>query len=106
MVPAVQCQRPYYKGLVVDSDGSPLDGVTVRWERWGINEFYVSGSDLTAPRGEWKFTYFPDDVGRETDFAFQVVESVQNPLPLSEQLAIHYSCGETGQITNIVFRRR
>lgn len=107
MVPAAQCLQPYLKGLVIDANGDPLDGMTLRWQRWGQSEFYVSGSDPTAPRGEWKFTYYADDPGRATDFVLQIVESEQNPVPLSEPLVLHYAgCGETGQVTNIVFKRR
>ena len=99
------CDSQYLKGLVVDASGIPLDGVTIRYERWGESEFYVSGSDPTGPRGHWTFDYRPDNRNMPTDFVLQIVESADNPVPLSEPLVIHYAgCGATGQITNIVFK--
>lgn len=107
MVPEDNCSAQYLQGWVRDATGASLDGVTIRWERWGIDEFYVSGSDATAPRGEWKFTYMPGNAGLETDFVLQIVESEENPEPRSKPLVIHYAgCHETGQITNIVFKRQ
>ena len=101
------CVSQYLKGLVVDANGVGVDGVTIRYERWGVSEFYVSGSDPTAPRGHWTFDYMPDNKRMATDFILQVVDSAGNPAPLSERLVIHYSgCGAMGQITNIVFKQR
>jgi hypothetical protein len=101
------CFSMYLKGLVVDANDVPLDGVTVRWERWQVSNFYVSGSDPTAPRGQWTFDYMPGNRHMPTDFVLQVVESEGNPKPLSDPLVIHYAgCSINGQITHIVFKRR
>ncbi len=107
MVAENNCSAQYLQGWVRDAGGASVNGVTIRWERWGVDEFYVSGSDATAPRGEWKFTYMPGNPGLETDFVLQIVESEENPEPRSKPLVIHYAgCHETGQITNIVFKRQ
>ncbi|NIN67795.1 MAG: hypothetical protein GTO63_24435 [Anaerolineae bacterium] len=101
------CFSMYLKGLVIDANDVPLDGVTIRWERWQVSEFYVSGSDPTAPRGQWTFDYMPGDRHMPTDFVLQVVESEGNLKPLSDPLVIHYAgCSINGQITRIVFKRR
>jgi len=101
------CVSQYLKGSVVDASDVPVDGVTIRYERWGVSEFYVSGSDSTGPRGYWTFDYMPQNRNIATDFVLQVVESGENPVPLSETLLIHYAgCATTGQITNIVFKQR
>lgn len=108
MDPAVQCLSPYLQGWVRDADGDPLDGVVVQWQYWNNTEFAITGDPQKLWQlGEFKFTYYAQDPTRETDFILQIVESAQNPRPLSEPLVIHYAgCGETGQITNIVFRQR
>ena len=101
------CVSQYLNGSVVDGSDVPLDGVTVRYERWGVSEFYVSGSDSTAPRGYWTFDYMPQNRNMATDFVLQVVASASDPTPLSEPLVIHYAgCDTMGQITNIVFKQR
>jgi hypothetical protein len=101
------CFSMYLKGLVVDANDVPRDGVTIRWERWQVSEFYVSGSDPTAPRGQWTFDYMPGNRHMPTEFVLQVVESEGNPKPLSDPLVIHYAgCSTNGQITHIVFKRR
>ena len=83
----------------------PIDGVTIRYERWGESQFYVSGSDPNGPRGYWTFDYMPVNRNMATDFVLEVVESADNPVSLSEPLQIHYvNCGIMGQITNIVFK--
>jgi hypothetical protein len=101
------CVSQYLKGLVVDAHDVGLNGVTVRYERWGVSEFYLTGSDPTAPQGHWTFDYRPGNRNMATDFILEVVESEANPAPLSEPLVIHYAgCSATGQITNIVFKQR
>jgi hypothetical protein len=101
------CFSMYLKGLVVDANNVPLNGVTIRWERWQVSEFYVSGSDPTAPRGQWTFDYMPGNRHMPTDFVLQAVEGEGNPRPLSDPLVIHYAgCSINGQITHIVFKRR
>lgn len=108
MVPEVQCLSPYLQGWVKDATGAPLNGITVRWQYWNNTEFATSGDPQKVwQAGEWKFTYYAENPRIETDFVLQIVESAQNPEPLSEALVIHYAgCFETGQITNIVFKRR
>jgi hypothetical protein len=106
-VEELQCGHPYLQGWVRNADGSPLDGVTIRWQYWNNTEYAVSGDIrfLWQP-GEFKFTYYAENPNLETDFVLQVVESADNPEPLSEPLLIHYvNCGTMGQITNIVFKR-
>lgn len=106
------CVRQYLQGWVYDANGASLNGVTVRWDRWGESFFEITGDPQKAWRpGEWKFTYgygqasFDPHVA--TEFVLQIVQSAGNPTPLSEPLTIHYAgCGTTGQITNIVFKRR
>jgi len=111
-VPEENCFSQYLTGWVRDANGAPLNGVTVRWERWGEAFFEVSGDPAKAWRqGEWKFTYGYGQPGFDatlaTDFTLQIVTSEENPEPQSELLVIHYAgCFETGQITNIVFKRR
>ena len=102
----MQCTQPYLQGWVKDAAGAPLNGVTVRWQYWNKSEYAISGDEsLYWQPGEFKFTYYPDDPGLETDFVLQVVESADNPVPLSEPLQIHYAgCDTMGQITNIVFK--
>lgn len=103
----VNCFSQYLAGWVRDANGAPLNGVVVRWQYWNNTEFATSGDpqQLWQP-GEWKFTYYGDR-RTETEFVLQIVENEQNPQPLSERLEIHYAgCGLTGQITNIVFKRR
>jgi hypothetical protein len=104
----LQCTQPYLQGWVKDAEGAPLDGVTIRWQYWNNSEYAVSGDPLLVWQpGEFKFTYYAENPNLETDFVLQVVESEDNPVPFSEALVIHYvNCGTTGQITNIVFRRR
>jgi hypothetical protein len=100
------CVSMYLNGSVVDASGVPLDGFTIRYERWGESQFYVSGSDPTSARGYWTFDYMPANRNMATDFVLQVVESADNPVPLSEPLQIHYAgCNTMGQITNIVFKQ-
>ena len=107
MLEQPNCVSQYLKGSVVDPNDVPLDGVTIRYERWGVSEFYMSGSDSTGPRGYWTFDYMPQNRNMATDFVLQVVQRVDDPVPLSEPLVIHYAgCGTTGQITNIVFKQR
>ncbi len=104
----LQCVQPYLQGWVLDAAGAPLSGVTVRWQYWNNTDFAISGDPqkLWQP-GEFKFTYIVHDPHRETDFVLQIVQSEGNPVPLSEPLVILYAgCGATGQITNIVFKRR
>lgn len=99
------CVSQYLNGSVVEADDVPLDGLTIRYERWGESEFCVSGSDSTGPRGYWTFDYMPENPNMATDFGLQLVESADNPVPLSDPLVIHYAgCGTMGQITNIVFK--
>lgn len=106
------CVRQYLQGWVYDANGASLNGVTVRWDRWGESFFEISGDPQKAWRpGEWKFTYGYGQAGFDphvaTEFVLQIVQSAGNPTPLSEPLTIHYGgCGTTGQITNIVFKRR
>ncbi|TKJ29547.1 MAG: hypothetical protein CEE40_08000 [Chloroflexi bacterium B3_Chlor] len=106
------CVRQYLQGWVHDASGAPLNGVTVRWDRWGESFFEISGDlEKTWRRGEWKFTYGYGQAGFDprvtTDFTLQIVLSEGDPTPLSEPLVIHYAgCGLTGQITNIVFKRQ
>lgn len=106
------CVRQYLQGWVYDAKGASLNGVTVRWDRWGESLFEISGDPQKAWRpGEWKFTYGYGQAGFNphvtTEFVLQIVQSAGNPTPLSEPLTIHYAgCGTTGQITNIVFKRR
>lgn len=104
----LQCAHPYLQGWVSDASGAPLNGVIVRWQYWNNTEFAISGDpQYVWQPGEFKFTYYGQDPFIETDFVLQIVESEGNPLPLSEPLAIHYAgCATTGQITNIVFKRR
>jgi hypothetical protein len=104
----LQCTQPYLQGWIRDADGAPLSGVTIRWQYWNNAEYAVSGDPrLVWQPGEFKFTYYAENPNLETDFVLQVVESADNPVPLSAPLEIHYlNCGTMGQITNIVFRRR
>ncbi len=108
MVPADNCFSQYLRGWVRDPYGVPIDGVTIRWERWGEYEFDISGDPQKYyQRGEWKFTYMPENPRISTDFVLQVVDSEDDPEPLSKPLLIHYAdCFETGQITDIVFKRK
>jgi hypothetical protein len=102
----LQCAHPYLQGWVRDVGGAPLNGVTIRWQYWNNDEYVISGDpQLVWQPGEFKFTYYAEDPSLETDFVLQVVESADNPVPLSEPLQIHYAgCATMGQITNIVFR--
>jgi hypothetical protein len=104
-VEELQCTQPYLQGWVKDASGAPLNGVTIRWQYWNNAEYVISGDPQLVWRpGEFKFTYYAENPGLETDFVLQVVESKDNPLPLSEPLQIHYAgCNTMGQITNIVF---
>jgi hypothetical protein len=106
-VEELQCAHPYLQGWVRAADGTPLNGVTVRWQYWNNTEYAISGDpQFVWQPGEFKFTYYAQNPHLETDFVLQVVESGDNPVPLSEPLVIHYSgCGAMGQITNIVFKQ-
>jgi len=104
----LQCAHPYLQGWVKDASGAPLNGVVVRWQYWNNTEFAISGDlqQLWQP-GEFKYTYYAEDPGLETEFVLQIVDSTGDHLPLSEPLLIHFSgCHEMGQITNIVFKQR
>jgi hypothetical protein len=107
-----QCFSPHLQGFVRDSTGAALDGFVVRWQYWDRTEFASSGDPQKVwQAGEFKFTYGYGQAGFDptiaTDFVLQIVTSSENPEPLSEPLVIHYTgCFETGQITNIVFKRR
>ena len=105
-VEELQCTQPYLQGFVKDASGAPLNGVTIRWQYWNNTEYAISGDpQLVWQPGEFKFTYYAENPGLETDFTLQVVESRDNPVPLSEPLQLHYAgCNTMGQITNIVFR--
>jgi hypothetical protein len=107
-VEELQCAHPYLQGWVRDADGAPLNGVTIQWQHWNNIEHAVSGDpQYVWQDGEFKFTYYGQNPHTETDFVLQVVESADNPGPLSEPLVIHYAgCSTTGQITNIVFKQR
>jgi hypothetical protein len=85
-----------------------LNGVTVQWQYWNNTEHAISGDpQFVWQPGEFKFTYYAKNPNTETDFVLQVVESADNPTPLSEPLNIHYAgCATMGQITNIVFKQR
>ena len=100
-----QCTQPYLNGWVRDAEGVPLNGITVQWRNWNNIEYALSGDrQFLGQDGEFKFTYYGDP-HRETDFVLQVVQSADNPVPLSEPLLIRYvDCGIMGQITNIVFK--
>jgi hypothetical protein len=102
------CFSQYLQGWVKDASGAPLDGVVVRWQYWNNTEYATSGDpNYLWQSGEFKFTYYAEDPGRETDFVLQIVDSTGDHLPLSEPLLIHFSgCHEMGQITNIVFKQR
>lgn len=106
-VEELQCTQPYLQGWVKDAAGAALNGVTVRWQYWNNSEYAISGDpQFVWQPGEFKFTYYAQNPGLETDFVLQVVESADNPVPLSEPLQIHYAgCNTMGQITNIVFKR-
>jgi len=106
-VEELQCTQPYLQGWVKDAGGAPLNGVTIRWQYWNNAEYVISGDpQLVWQPGEFKFTYYAENPGLETDFVLQVVESADNPVPLSEPLQIHYAgCATMGQITNIVFKQ-
>jgi len=103
----LQCAHPYLQGWVKAADGSPLNGVTVQWQYWNNTEHAISGDlQFLWQPGEFKFTYYAENPSTETDFVLQVVESGDNPAPLSEPLMIHYAgCATMGQITNIVFKQ-
>jgi hypothetical protein len=105
-VEELQCAHPYLQGWVRDADGNPLNGVTIQWQYWNNTEHAISGDpELVWQPGEFKFTYYAQDPSLETDFVLQVVESADDPVPLSEPLLIHYAgCATMGQITNIVFK--
>jgi hypothetical protein len=105
-VEELQCAHPYLQGWVRDADGNPLNGVTVQWQYWNNTEHATSGDpELVWQSGEFKFTYYAQDPSVETDFVLQVVESADDPVPLSEPLLIHYAgCATMGQITNVVFK--
>jgi hypothetical protein len=107
MVPAENCFSQYLQGWIKDGNGTALNGITVRWEYWNKTEFAISADPRKVWQpGEWKFTYYAEDPSIETDFVLEVVESEQNPIPLSQPLVIHYGgCFESGQITNIVFKQ-
>jgi hypothetical protein len=107
MDPEEQCFSPYLQGFVKDAAGAPLDGVVIRWQYWNNTEFAISGDPQKVwQSGEFKFTYYAEDPTVETEFVLQIVTSAENPENLSEPLVIHYtSCFETGQVTNIVFKR-
>jgi len=104
-VEELQCTQPYLQGFVKDAGGAPLNGVTIQYRNWNNLDYAVSGdSQFLWQQGEFKFTYWGDP-GREAEFVLQVVESKDNPVPLSEPLQLHYAgCDTMGQITNIVFR--
>jgi hypothetical protein len=106
-VEELQCSQPYLQGWVRDAAGAPLNGVTVEWKNWNNVEHALSGDrQYLWQDGEFKFTYYGQDPGAATDFVLQVVESADNPIPLSEPLLIHYAgCATMGQITNIVFKQ-
>jgi hypothetical protein len=101
-----QCNQPYLRGWVQDAAGEPMNGVTVEWQYWNKIDHAISGDpSLYWQLGEFKFTYYAENANLEADFVLQVVESADNPIPLSEPLLIHYvNCGIMGQITNIVFK--
>jgi hypothetical protein len=105
-VEELQCGHPYLQGWVRDAEGAPLNGITIRWQYWNNTEYAISGDpQLVWQPGEFKFTYYAENPNLEADFVLQVVESADNPVPLSEPLQIHYvNCGTMGQITNIVFK--
>ncbi len=105
-VEELQCSQPYLQGWVKDAEGAPLNGVTIEWRYWNNVEHALSGDrQYLWQDGEFKFTYYGADPGAATDFVLQVVESADNPVPLSEPLLIHYAgCATMGQITNIVFK--
>jgi hypothetical protein len=105
-VEELQCTQPYLQGWVKDAGGAPLNGITIRWQYWNNTEYAISGDpQLVWQPGEFKFTYYADNPGLETDFVLQVVESADNPVPLSEPRQLHYAgCDTMGQITNIVFK--
>ncbi|HJX37907.1 MAG TPA: hypothetical protein VJ714_04875 [Anaerolineae bacterium] len=105
-VEELQCAQPYLRGWVQDAAGEPMNGVTVEWRYWNKIDHAISGDPaLYWQLGEFKFTYIVDDPNLETDFVLQVVESADNPVPLSEPLLIHYAgCATMGQITNVVFK--
>jgi hypothetical protein len=107
-VEELQCAHPYLQGWVRDAGGNPLNGVTIEWRYWNNVEHALSGDrQYLWQDGEFKFTYYGQDPGVETDFVLQVVESADNPVPLSEPLLIRYAgCATMGQITNIVFKQR
>lgn len=107
-VEELQCAHPYLQGWVKDASGAPLDGVVVRWQYWNNTEYATSGDlNYLWQSGEFKFTYYAEDPGLETEFVLQIVDSTEDHLPLSEPLLIHFSgCHEMGQITNIVFKQR
>jgi hypothetical protein len=103
----LQCAHPYLQGWVKAADGAPLNGVTVQWQYWNNTEHAISGDpQFVWQPGEFKFTYYAENPNTETDFVLQVVDSADNPAPLSEPLTIHYAgCATMGQITNIVFKQ-
>jgi hypothetical protein len=103
-----QCFQPYLQGWVKDASGGAVDGVTLRWQYWNNAEYAISGDPrFVWQPGEFKFTYYAENPGLETEFVLQVVERADNPAPLSEPLLIHYAgCDTMGQITNIVFKQR
>ena len=107
-VEELQCGHPYLQGWARDAQGAPLDGITIRWQYWNNTEYAISGDpQFVWQPGEFKFTYYAENPGLETDFVLQVVESADNPTPLSEPLQIHYAgCDTMGQITNIVFKQQ
>ena len=100
---APNCGVVYIAGVVLDHDGSPMDGITVRLQFFDYT-VYV----LTGPDGRWGFTPLPPGpYHTPVPFYVQLVDSQSDPTPRSDALAISFiDCVVAGQFTNITFRRQ
>jgi hypothetical protein len=103
---APNCGIVYLKGSVIDRDGLPQNGVTVRLRFFDNVTYKTTGSGEAD--GEFGFApVSPDYYHEPAVYIVDVVVAEENPVPLSEPLAVHFvGCEVAGQFTGITFQQR
>ena len=103
---APNCATVYLEGSVIDRQGLPQNGVTVRLRFVENAAFKTTGSGQAD--GEFGFAPInPDYYHEEIIFFVDVVVDKDDPVPLSEPLPVYFrDCGLAGQFTGITFRQQ
>ena len=99
------CGSVYLEGEVTHQSGEPRDGITIRLRWWDNVEYELSGLAGGHSPGKWGFSPISPDQNRaHQPFILDIVESRDNPVPLSEELHVNMvDCSQAGQFINITF---